>query len=128
VIVQDESGAYLAQPRVTYNSRIALAIKSLENSAFDRDMEMVLPIAQTRPEILDNYDWDRISRDRARNNGVNADWLLPLEKVQEMRQAKMEAQQAQAQAEQAEMMASAAAKAGSIKPDSAIGQALGDMA
>ena len=128
VIVQDASGAYLAQPRVTYNSRIALAIKNLENSAFDRDMEMTLPIAQQRPEILDNYDWDRIARDRARNNGVNADWMLPFEKVMEMRQARAEAQQAQAQAQQAEMMANAAAKAGSIKPDSAIGQALGDMA
>jgi hypothetical protein len=128
VVVQDASGAYLAQPRVTYNSRIALAIKNLENSAFDRDMEMTLPIAQQRPEILDNYDWDRIARDRARNNGVNADWMLPFEKVMEMRQARVEAEQAQAQAQQAEMMANAAAKAGSIKPDSAIGQALGDMA
>lgn len=123
-IISDENGAYLPEPKVSYNSRIALAIKSLENSAFAREMEMVMPLTQLRPDIIDNYDLDRIARDGARNNGLPADWMLPEEQVQKMREARAAAQAEQQKMEQAAQMAEAASKAGNIKPDSAVGQAM----
>jgi hypothetical protein len=51
-------------------------------------------IAQTRPDILDNYDFDRITRDRARSNGMPAAWMLDGEEVAATRQARAEAAQA----------------------------------
>lgn len=127
VLVQDESGTYLPEPKVAYNSRIALAIRALENSAFARNLEIIAPISQMRPDVLDNYDFDRITRDLIRNDGVNADWMLPKEQVDAIREQRAAQQQAMMQAQQAEQMASAAAKAGSIKSDSMLGQALANQ-
>lgn len=127
-IVVGPDGAFLPEPRVSYNSRIALAIKSLDNSAFGRTMEMVAPLSQLRPDILDNYDLDRISRDMSRNDGLPADWMLPEDEVSAIREQRAQQQQALAQMQQAEMAANAAAKAGTIKADSALGQAIENAA
>lgn len=119
---------FMPEPEVSYSSRIALAIKALENNSFMRTMETVLPLAQIRPDILDNYDFDTIERDKARNEGMPARWLLDEDKRDEIR-AQRDRQQAQMmQAQQAEMMAGAAAKAGSIKEDSVVGKALAGQA
>ena len=76
-------------------------------------MEMTMPLLQIRPDILDNYDLDEITRDGARNDGLPARWLVDEEDRDKSRQARAE-QAAQAQkAQQAQMMADAAAKAGS---------------
>ena len=125
-LVQDASGVYLPSPKVSYRSRIALAIKSLENAAFSRAMETILPLSNIRPDILDNYDFDKIARNMSRNDGVSADWMLDKAQVDEIRAARAQAQAQQMQMEQAEQMANAAAKAGSVKPDSMLGQAVAD--
>jgi hypothetical protein len=103
---------------------VALAIKSLHNLAFMRTMERLAPIIPLKPEILDNYDMDAVSRDLGRNDGVPADWILDTDKRDQMREER--AAQMQAMQEQQQMMAQAdmAAKAGSIKSDSMVGQAI----
>lgn len=127
-LIADANGAFLPEPKVSYNSRIALAIRALDNSAFQRTLESIQPIATIRPDLLDNYDLDRIARDMARNDGLPADWLLPEDQVQQARQARAQAQTQQAQVEQAQQLADAAGKAGNIKPESALGQALAGAA
>ena len=125
MIARDAAGeAFLAQPEIAYNSRVALAIRAQANIAFSRSMELSAALAQARPDVLDHYDVDRIARDGARNDGLPADWLLPMDKVEEIRAGRAQAQ-AQAQQQQALMAAAdAAGKAGSVKPDSVIGQML----
>jgi len=123
-IIQDAAGAYLPEPKISYSSRIAMSIRALENNAFARSLSMVMPLAQIRPDVLDNYDFDRIIRDSSRNDGVPAEWLADAETVAQVRQARAEAAAQQAQMEQAQMLADAAGKAGNIKPDSAVGKAL----
>jgi hypothetical protein len=120
-------GLAIPEPEVTYTSRVALAIKALQNAAFARTMEIISPIVPMKPEILDNFDFDRISRDGARNDGLPADWMVAKEKVDEVRQARAEAQAQAAQMQQAQAMADAAGKVGNIKPDSMVAQALGGM-
>ena len=119
------AGGFLPSPELSYSSRIALAIRALENNAFTRAMEQQLPLIQIRPDILDNYDMDEICRDGARNDGMPSRWLLDEDKRDEIRAQRAEQQQQMQQAAMAEQMAGAAAKAGSIKPDSVIGEALG---
>ncbi|GAT35611.1 bacteriophage head to tail connecting protein [Terrimicrobium sacchariphilum] len=116
--------AYLAEPEISYNSRVALAMKAQANLAASRSMEGSIMLAQFRPEVLDHYDVDRITRDGARNDGLPADWLLPAEKVESIRKARAEAQQAAAAQQQALAAAEVAQKAGSVKPDSLAGQAV----
>ena len=118
---------YIPEPDVAYNSRIALAIKSLENAAFIRTSEMLLPYVQIKPDMLDNFDFDEICRDMARNDGLPARWLMEEEMVAQQRAARAQAQQQAMQAQQMEQAASALGKAGSVKQDSALAGMLPGM-
>lgn len=115
------------EPEINYNSRIALAIRQLENSAFIRTSEMLLPYAQIRPEMLDNYDFDEITRDMARNDGLPARWLMDEEMVAQQRAQRAEQAQAAMQAEQTEKAASALGKAGAVRNDSMVAQMMGEQ-
>ena len=117
----------IPEPDINYNSRIALAIRQLENSAFIRTSEMLLPYAQIRPEMLDNYDFDEITRDMARNDGLPARWLMEEETVAQQRAQRAEQAQASMQAEQTEKAASALGKAGAVRNDSMVAQMMGEQ-
>jgi hypothetical protein len=118
---------FIPEPDIAYNSRIALAIKQLENAAFVRTSEMLLPYAQIKPDMLDNFDFDEITRDMARNDGLPARWLMDEEMVAQQRAARAQAAQQQMQAEQMERTAAALGKAGSVKQDSALAGMLPGM-
>lgn len=124
VFIGGPTGAVLPEPKIEFTSRIALAIAGLENAAFARTMDMVLPIAQLKPEILDNYDFDTISRDMARNDGMPARWFVPLKSVMQERQARAQQMAQIQQMEQAQLGAKAARDLGSIPPESPMAAAM----
>jgi hypothetical protein len=107
IIPVSEFMGVIPDPAISYSSRLALALDQLGMNGFERQLETDLVIAQTRPDILDNYDFDRITRDRARSNGMPAAWMLDGEEVAATRQARAEA----AQAQQAAMMLEQGSKA-----------------
>lgn len=120
VIVQDANGAGMEDPKVSYTSRIALAVKALENAAYSQSLELHAPVMQVRPDIADNMDWDTSFRDTVRNAGLPERWLNPLQLINEIRKQRQQiAQQAQQQ-QQLSQMAESAGKLGSIKNDSAL--------
>jgi hypothetical protein len=127
LLVQDPASGevFLPPPRMTFNSRIALAIRALETNSFARHMDFLGSVAQMRPEVLDNYDMDRIARDLARNEGLNADWMLDQKSVEETRARRAAAAAQQAQMEQAAEMAKAAAAVGKVPADSPVMGAMG---
>jgi len=114
----------LAEPQISYSSRIALAIKGLENTAFARSLELLMPIMQFRQDIADNYDWDKIARDSARNDGIPARWLVPEEFVKEMRAARAQEMAKQQQMAEAAAVADTAAKVGKVPENSAVGRVI----
>lgn len=58
-----------------------------------------------KPEVLDNYDFDKIARDATEFVGGNPEWLMPMDKVMARRQGQMQAQeQMKQQQESATMM------------------------
>lgn len=123
-LIQTQNGIIIPDPEISYNSRIALAIKQLQNAAFFRTMETIGPMAEAMPEILDNYDFDTISRDSSRNDGLPSNWLMSEEKRDEKRKARAEAQAQQQQLQAALAASQAARNAGSVNPQSAVGQAM----
>jgi len=125
VLQQDHAGISIAEPQISYSSRIALAIKALENVSFTRFLSTFLPISQIQPDVLDNIDFDQASRDFARNEGMPARWIRDMDLVNQNREARAQAMQQQEQIAQAQQAAEALAKAGSIKNDSMIAQQLG---
>ena len=57
----------------------------------------VIPYAQVRPEILDNFNWDAVAREIAEAEGMPARLITDPEIVKAIRDARMQAQQAAAQ-------------------------------
>jgi hypothetical protein len=124
IIQQSPQGAVLPEPNVTYSSRIALAIKSLENASFMSASEMWAPLFQIKPEVFDNLNWDVTFRDTLRNAGLPSRWLLEADQVGQMREERAKQQEAMQQQQQMAMQADAAGKVGGIKEDSLVGRAL----
>ena len=69
-------------------------------------------IAQARPDILDNWDLDRVARDMGRNDGVPPEWFKDEEEVAKIRDARAKAAAEKAKLENAELAANAASKMG----------------
>jgi Bacteriophage head to tail connecting protein len=126
LIQQTMSGEMIVpMPDVVYSSRIALAIKQLENASLMNVLELWLPVASQKPEIMDNVSWDQCFRDSVRNAGLPMRWLMDAEAVGKMREQRAQQQaEMQQKADQAQM-AESASKLGSVKQDSLVGQALG---
>jgi hypothetical protein len=99
----------LANPsyKIEYVSRISMAVKQLEAKGLMQTIEMLNPLAVVKPEMLDHFDTDAITRGISNNNGLPSEWMKPMELVQKERAAR---QQAQAQ-QMAIIQATEAAKA-----------------
>lgn len=127
LMMQDESGVYIPEPEVTYSSRIALAIKALENTSFMRVSEMWLPYMEMRPELADNIAFDQAYRDSNRNAGTPERWLTDEKQMGEIRESRAKQQAEMEKQQQLALMAESAGKVGSIKQDSLVGGALAGL-
>jgi hypothetical protein len=127
LIEQDAKGnLYLGEPKVVFNSRIALAVRAMEIAASERNLQRAGVIMQATqdPSVMDNFDTDRIIREAAIADGVDANFLRPIEQVNALRQGRQQAAQAQADMQQQMAMAEMAAKAGTVKQDSMLAGAM----
>ena len=79
--------------RFTYQSPIAQARRQVEIAGFGRAMEMLAPLLQTQPEILDNFDGDEIARDAPVWSGMNQKWLRTKDEVAQRREQRQGAEQ-----------------------------------
>ena len=104
--------ATIPNPEVVFQSRISLAIKSLQTEGFDRVMQRAGGLLQIQPDILDNWDFDMIFRDMSRNEGYPESWLKMKENVDKLRQSRAQQQLQQQQAAEAEQLAGAVGSAG----------------
>jgi len=80
--------------KVSFVSPLARAQKASEAASLDRFMQSIIPVAQVRPEVLDNINADEFLRIMAQGTGVPAKVLNDPRMVEQMRTQK--AQQAQA--------------------------------
>lgn len=94
---------------VMYISKLAMAIKMLDINATTDTLSMVLPLAQTNPEIMDNFNFDEIVRGTAYRNGMPPEFINNLETVAGIRQSRAE------QIQQQQMMEAAQPVAGAVQ-------------
>jgi hypothetical protein len=112
VLVDDGTGRYaLAAPQVVYTSKVALAIKALENRSLIEFMQVIGPLVQISPEVMDNMDKDRVFIDVMRNYSMPTTWMIDSEIVDQLRAARAQAQAAQQQIANTQAMAKAGADA-----------------
>lgn len=116
VVVEEAGELRLEVPEVTLTSKLALAIKAAENNAFSQMVAILAPVAELHPEILDNYDLDKVSRGIGRNLSVPAEWQRTEGDVAAIREERARAQEAAQQLEMAQGAAKAAKDASGASP------------
>jgi len=96
LLEQSPSGEVgLREPNVVYTSKLALAIKAGETRALLEAQQVLAPMVQVSPEIMDNLDVDKAARGTLEALGVPSEYQRDEEEVAEMRAARAEAAQAQ---------------------------------
>lgn len=110
----------LAEPSIVFNSRIALAMKQMENVGFLRTLNALQPMMQFKPDLLDHYNWNAIVRDMARNDITPEGWIATKEQVEALQQQRAAAQDRLERAQIAEQASGAVAKLGSVPHDSPV--------
>lgn len=98
LIQETEAGPFIPDPEIVYTSRLALQMRQIHNDAAIDTMTAVQAMAQTNPEILDNFNFDEMSRGYARNLGLPEKNIRPELERDDMRRARAE-QQAQIEEE-----------------------------
>ncbi|ANS03917.1 head-tail connector protein [uncultured Mediterranean phage uvDeep-CGR2-AD3-C191] len=115
---------------IEYEGPLAKSQRQVEVMAFQRTLEMAMPLSQIDQSILDNLNLDAAVRHIALVSGVPANLLRAEEEIAQMREQR--AQAAQAQAEQQQMLDESTAMKNMAGPmrvldESDIGKALTGM-
>lgn len=99
--LQGKPTGKVALPAVQYKNRIMLAQEAAKNQALASYLQQILPAIQIIPElgqeVIDTLNVPQLSRDVARNSGMQEAWLNPLDVIKKMKAARLAAQQQQQQ-------------------------------
>ena len=103
-----------AEYKIEYVSPLSRAMKSEEGVGILRTLEMVQPIAAVDPSVMDNFDFDEITRVLADVNGVPQRILKSADNIDAQRQARAQQEQTQQLLAAAPQAADAALKVSQI--------------
>lgn len=79
---------------IQYISKLALALKILETRSVVATFDIVDPLAERTPQILDNFNMDKIARGVSERMGVPTDWMNTEDEVDEIRDDRAAEEQA----------------------------------
>lgn len=116
VLTQDRGGFFVPIPEVKFTSKIAMALRAMENASFSSLLGTLEPMFAIDPSGAQVISVERASRGLARNFGVPEEWLATPDET-DARKAAMEQQAMMAQqGEAAESVSKTAANASKISP------------
>lgn len=98
--------------KVEFMSRIALSMKRQSAMGWLQTESTLQGLAAVRPDLMDNFDTDRIVRDVAESNGCEASWLRKSDERDRIRADRRKAEQEQQEQEQAAAVMSSAGQLG----------------
>jgi len=87
-----DSGADVS---VLYTSPLNQAQRAGEGLAIQRTLESVTPLAQTKPEVLDRFNFDKITKELADINGLKAELMFSDDEMAEMNAQKAQSAEAE---------------------------------
>lgn len=99
---------------VQYTSQIAKAQRTADSDDLSRVFGLLSPLAETKPELLDNLNSDAITRDTFDKFGMPAQYLHSEADVKAVREQRAQAAQQQAEMQEAEQAVDVAGKASQI--------------
>jgi hypothetical protein len=117
-----------ADLRFEYESPIEKARRQTEAAGSLRSLELLAPYVAAKPEMLDNFDFDQISRDVGEAHGMRPDWFRDMETVAQERQAQAQELARQQQLAELEAGANAAGSLAKGLPDETVQGILGGQA
>ncbi|CAB4163588.1 Head-to-tail connector protein, podovirus-type [uncultured Caudovirales phage] len=88
-------------PKCVQTNRMSLAMQQAKKQGINELLGMLGPLAAQGVPLLDNFDFDRVTRDLSRGEGLPADYLSNEDTVKQLRDGRAQAAQA---AEQKQMM------------------------
>lgn len=94
-----ESGGQPQNIDIEYDGPLARAQRASELSAIDRFVASTLPLAEAKPDILDNIDFDELARIAGRSQSVGT-ILRSKEDVEAIRESRQQAQEEAARQQQ----------------------------
>ena len=117
------------QFEIEYVSKLALALKLLEVKSLANGIEVLAPMIEASPDMIDNWDTDAIARGVPERLGWSEDWLRDIDERDEIREMRM----IQMQQERVQEMALEAAKSAgqlgkAVEPGSIISEAARQVA
>lgn len=115
--IETAEGSSIILPQVTYTSKVALAIKALQNQSFVEFMGIVGPLVNIDQSVLDNLDADKLFLGVASNLSLNPEWIRDEKDRDDMRAQRAQAQQQQAAMANAQAMAKAGGDLGKAPPE-----------
>lgn len=104
-------------PGVSFQSKLALALRAMENKSLMDFQEISAQMVEADPEVLDNFDSDTAFIDVGRNLGVPEKWLRESKDVKKIRDERAQARREQEQLQAAAMKAQAAGNLGKAPPE-----------
>jgi len=116
LMVSNDNGrtVSLAMPEVTYTSRLALALKAMQNRAATTTLQYASEFAANtgRVDVLDNFNLDATFRRFAINEGMSTQDLTPQKQMMAERDARAKQAQQMQQLQAAELATKSAANLG----------------
>ena len=126
----DPESAYIPDPKVVFNNRMAIAVSTRAVDAIDPIIGGMLQTCQITQDMspMDNFNFDEICRKKALIGGVDPEFLRDEQEIAGIRQQRAQAQQAAAQQQQQAHAAQVAQQLGSVPQDSPISPAIQKLA
>ena len=114
---------------IEYVSKLALALKLLEVRSLANGIDVLAPLVEVSPDMVDNWNTDEIARGVPERLGWSESWIRDVDERDEIREARF----LQQQQEKAAMAALEAAKSAGqlgkkIEPGSILSEAAGAVA
>jgi len=108
---------------IKYVGKMALALKSLDVAAVQEVLNLLLPFAEIKPEVMENINWDKLSRGIAIRKGVPGEFIHTEKEMMQMQQAKQQQMQQQQMMQALPTMADAVSKTSKdVEPNSPMNQ------
>lgn len=128
VEVSETGDLSVPTPKVVYVSKIARALRALENRSMFEFINLVAPLLELDPTLLsDNYDLDKVVRTAGDNSSLPTHLKRDTDERDAIREQRAAQQQAMMEMEMAQQGSQAAANMGKAPPEAqdAVGEALG---
>lgn len=80
----------IGEPRVVYQSRIALVLRRIQSEGIDRSLHRLGMMSSYSPGLLDHVDWDACFRMACRFDGAPEKMLKSMKEVRKIRREREE--------------------------------------